>query len=140
MSRRDKEGVPAHKAFLLWCMQNPTRRNISAVSRAVKKSVSTIREYRLRWEWDERSTAITAESEAISMYRQLYFDSVGTSEIDAVQKNITATLSVTGTAPRNVVEAVEKAVKRPDKETVFDKEIVLDKPIVLYKETMLCKV
>lgn len=123
MSRRDNEGIPAHKAFLLWCMQNPTRRNISAVSRAVKKSVSTIREYRLRWEWDERSTAITAESEAISMYRQLYFDTHGTSEIDCVRKNITATISVTGTAPRNVVEAVEKSIKKPEKETVFDQEM-----------------
>lgn len=123
ISRRDKESESAHRAFLLWCMQNPTRRNISAVSRAVKKSVSTIREYRLRWEWNQRASSITAEAEAISVYRKLYFDTYATSEIDAVRKNITATMSVTGTVPRDVAEAVEKAVKKPDKETVFDKEM-----------------
>jgi len=123
MKRKKKENDAAYRGFLLFTMQNRAKRNVSAVSRAIGRSLSTVREYKLRHEWMERGESITAETEAMAIYRRLYFDTYGTSEIDYIKKYVVATMSVAGTTPRDVAEAVTKTIEKPKKETLFTAEV-----------------
>ncbi len=127
LQKRSKESEPAHRGLLLYAMQQTKRRSMRAVSRAMERSSTTVREYSIRWEWAERMEASGAncEVEAQQLYRHLYFPALGVKEISMVQRNIAAAISVTGPTPRSVTDAVEKAIQTSEekKPTVFDQEI-----------------
>lgn len=96
-------------------MQTPNRRNKRAVSRCVNRSHSTIREFSIRWKWDERVGHLTADAECQALYRELYFEVYGMNEIAHIQKNIASAVSVVGTSPRSVTEAVQKTIAKTNK-------------------------
>ena len=125
MGRRSSESDIAYRAFLLWAMQNPSSRQYANVCRAIDRKHPTVKKFRDRWDWDERASAIGSDIEAMQRYRELYFDSFGTSEINAVEKNIANVPSVVGTKPREMTESIKALVREtePSKETVFEQEV-----------------
>ena len=126
MGKLKKEGEVAHRAFLLWCMQNPAKRNQRATGRAVNRSPSVIRDYSVRWQWKERAAEITSDQKAQALYRELYFEKYGSKEIAMVESNILSPISVTGTVPSNIAAGVAQIMQetnQPKEETVFDKEV-----------------
>ena len=135
-SSKDNEGHPlakmkgeretAHRAFLLWAMQNPKKRNQRATARAVDRSPSVVRDYKERWNWDERAREITSDQQAQALYRELYFDKMGSKEIAMIEKNILSPISVVGTVPAGVAAGVAQVMEetqKPKGETVFSQEV-----------------
>lgn len=127
LQRRDKESEAAHRALLLYAMQFVKKRSMRAVSRAMERSSTTVREYSIRWEWSKRmeEAGANCEVEAQQMYRHVYFPKFGVKEVSAVESNIVTPVSVASTTPRSVTEAVTQAIEKSNenKPTVFDKEM-----------------
>jgi len=125
LHRRQGEPERAHRAFLLWTMQAKMNRNKRAVSRAIKKSHTTISNYLTKFEWELRVTSLSDESEAQQLYRSLYMSKFAMTEISAVQKYIATPLSTSGTLDRSIGESVQKAVKDTSAKdgTVHEKEV-----------------
>ena len=125
MGRIPREGSSAYRAFLLWAMQTPKKRAVRPVSKALEKAYPTVRDYSISWKWSERVSSITSDSEAQAIYRRLYFQTYGMSEISMVEKNIVAPVSVMGNMPRDIADAVDRTVKEtnPPKSTVFTNEV-----------------
>lgn len=125
LAKLRKESSNAYRSFLLWAMQTPKKRAVRPVSRAVELAYPTVREYSKRWLWNERVTSITSDSEAQAIYRRIYFQTHGMSEISLVEKNIVAPISVMGNMPRDIADAVERTVKETNqpKSTVFTDQI-----------------
>ena len=125
LSRQPKESEIAHRSLLLWGMQSPKLRNQRAVGRAVGRAHTTVREYRMRWDWESRCKSPTTETEAQVLYRELYFDKFGVNEITAVQKNIVAPITATTSVPRGVADAVERSIRetKPRDENAFTAEV-----------------
>ena len=125
LTRQPKESERAHRALLLWAMQCPSLRNQRAVSRAIERAPTTVREYKIRWEWEKRCKSPTTESEAQAIYRQLYFGKYGITEIEAIKKNIVTPLTTMSTVPQGVADAVERSIRetRPDEGSVFTEEM-----------------
>lgn len=127
LQRRSKESEAAHRALLLYAMQHKKKRSMRAVSRAMDRSSTTVREYSLRWEWLDRieKSGVNCEVEAQQIYRHVYFPKLGMKEVSAVNSNIITPVSVSGTTPRTVTDAVSQAIESSEKNkpTVFDKEI-----------------
>lgn len=126
LGKRKGERETAHRAFLLWAMQNPKKRNQRATARAVERSPSVIRDYKERWAWDDRVRDITSDQQAQALYRELYFDKIGSKEIAMIEKNILSPISVIGTVPATVAAGIAQIMeetKKPEGETVFTTEI-----------------
>ena len=125
MNRIDGESKIAHRAFLLWAMQNPKKRNQRATGRAVERSTTTIRGHMARWFWEDRASDITSDQVAQGLYRELYFEEFGSKEIAMVKKNIISPISVLGTMPATVAAGIRQTLEQTDKpkETVFTNEI-----------------
>ncbi len=124
LERQKGESEVAHRSLLLWGMQTPKRRNRRAVGRAVGRSHATIGEFAKRWKWKERTSSLTADAECQALYRELYFEKYGMAEIGVIQKNIASAVTVMGTTPRNVTEAVKKTMGHtPKPGDKLDKEI-----------------
>lgn len=125
LTRQPRESERAHRAMLLWAMQAPKLRNQRAVGRALDRAATTIREFKVRWSWDTRCQSGTVESQAQALYRELYFDKYGISEIEAVKKNIMAPLTAISPLSQGVADEVERSIResRPDEGTIFTAEM-----------------
>ena len=121
LGKLTRESSNAYRAFLLWAMQTPKKRAVRPVSKAIELSYPTTRDFSLRWQWKDRVSSITADSEAQAIYRRIYFGTYGMSEIALVEKNIVAPISVMGNMPRDIADAVDRTVREtnPPKSTVF---------------------
>ena len=123
LARRTKETEIAHRAFLLWAMQTRHKREKSCTARAVNRSHVSISKYCQKWEWEERALHLSAEVEAQGLYRELYLEQYGMGEMQAVQKNILAPVSVSK-QPREMMATVEKVVQKTEgAKNTFEKEI-----------------
>ena len=114
--RRKKESEIAHRCFLLWAMQMPKKRNVRLTARASNRSEATLRDFKKRWEWVGRSSDLTSDVEAQTMYRKLYVSKVGTKEVEIVEKNIATPISKIGTLPRSISHLVDKTIKHQERE------------------------
>jgi len=125
LGRKPRESEVAHRALLLYCMQTPKKRNMRAVSRAVERSNTTVRQYSQTWEWQSRMVGPTRDAEAQQLYRQLYFDKVGMKEIAMIEENIVSPISVMGNTSRPVADTIQRTIAetQPQKSNVFTKEI-----------------
>lgn len=127
LQKKDKESEAAHRALLLYAMQHSKKRSMRAVSRAMERSSTTVREYSIRWKWSDRieQSGANCEVEAQQIYRHVYFPKFGVKEVSAVDSNIITPVSVSGTTPRTVTDAVSQAIESSEKNkpTVFDKEV-----------------
>lgn len=131
LDQQERESERAHRSFLLWAMQEPTVRNLSAAARAVGRAESTAREWRRRWGWDARVTALGAasDSQAIAAYRRWYYPKWKLREVVEVEEHLAAPFrpeavvspsvaaevreQIRGTGPREAeVEARKKAKRR----------------------------
>ena len=111
MGRLAGESVVAHRSFLLWSMQSEGHRQMSVVARAVNRSGPTLNSMRKRWLWKERVEAKGSESLAQALYKRLYFNKFGMTEITMVQKNIHAPVTAFTSAPKTIMEGVTKSMK-----------------------------
>ena len=116
LMRRQRESEIAHRSFLIWAMQIPKKRNVRLTARATSRSEATLRDFKKRWEWEDRASDITSDVEAQTMYRKLYVHKVGTKEIEVVEKNIATPISKIGTVPRSVAAIVDKTIKHQERE------------------------
>lgn len=124
MGRLAGESLIAHRAFLIWAMQTKEHRQLSTVGRAVKRSQPTLRDMSVRWLWDQRTVAPGSASLAQAVYRRLYFEKYGMSEIMMVQKNISAPITAFGSAPRSIIDGVEKTLRKtPGDTSAFTQEV-----------------
>ena len=121
--RRDKESESAHRALLLWAMQNPSRRRVIMVSRAMGRSAPTVHEFKNKWDWVERVSSLTADTEAQALYRRLYIPKIGTKEIEQIQSNIVTPISKVGTLPKGVGEIAERVIHKTQKKGDPNKEM-----------------
>ena len=111
MGRLAGESILAHRAFLLWAMQSETHRQVSPVARAVKRSNPTLKDMRSRWLWEERVKVKGSDSLAQAIYKRVYFNKFGMSEITMVQKNIHAPVTAFNAAPKSIIDGVEKTLR-----------------------------
>ena len=111
MGRLAGESVPAHRSFLLWAMQSDGHRQMVTVARAVNRSSPTLNSMRKRWMWEKRVEARGSESLAQALYKRLYFNKLGMTEITMVQKNIHAPVTAFTSAPKTIMEGVEKSMR-----------------------------
>jgi hypothetical protein len=61
--RRKRESEIAHRCFLIWAMQIPKKRNVRLTARATSRSEATLRDFKKRWEWEDRASDITSDVE-----------------------------------------------------------------------------
>ncbi len=106
------EKEKSHRAFLLWAMQSTSKRQASAVGRAIGVSHTQIGNYRKQYRWDERATRPTDEVEAYHLYKKLYVPSRGMNELSAVEHNVIIPIGKDDeNVPRNLSASIEKAMK-----------------------------
>ena len=78
------EGVEEHRAFLLWAMQTPP--NKRRVSMIFNRTSAGIGYWATRFQWSRRrpdSQTIAVECQAL--YRALYYDTMGESEVKHIR-------------------------------------------------------
>lgn len=111
--QRERESERAHRSFLLWAMQAPEVRNLSAAARAVGRSESTAREWRRRWSWDERIGSIGEASDvaAASAYREWYYPKWKLREIVEVEDYLAAPFRPEAVVAPSVVQEVRQAIR-----------------------------
>ena len=120
------EGKNAYRAFLLWAMQAEGKRTLNPIAKGMELTYQTINQYRRTWNWDvriEKEQLVDQKCQAI--YRKLFFDEYGMREISMVEKNILAPVSVLGNTPRDIADAVDKAIGKTNrpKSDMFTKEV-----------------
>lgn len=81
LARRDGENERAHRAFLLWAMQAEGARNMRATARAVTASDNAVRKWKVAWEWESRVEDPTSDTQAATMFAQLYHVKTGGAEV-----------------------------------------------------------
>jgi len=124
LQKRKRESEPAHRALLLFSMQQVGRRSARAAGRAVGRSESTAREWRKRWDWDERSEGKLSEVQGIAVYRALYYQEFKLREVIEVEDRMAAPFMPDTPVPASVAAAVKDAIhpdKRKDKEREREK-------------------
>lgn len=111
--QRDRESERAHRAFLLWAMQAPGRRNLSAAARAVGRSEATAREWRRRWEWSERVSALGEANDvaATAAYREWYYPKWKLREVVEVEDFLAAPFRPEAVVAPSVVAEVRQAIR-----------------------------
>ena len=132
LARLKDEKEQAHRAFLLYAMQAPKKRSQRAVSKSVSVSAPTIGDWKKRFKWEERILQGGPAHDAIAQktYNELYFKKMGMRELAVIEKKILAPISVVGTTPKPIAEAVIKTVEKSvstvneDKQsTLFDEQM-----------------
>jgi len=132
MAKYKDERQEAHRAFLLYAMQAPKKRSQRSVALAIGFSTPTIGTWRKRFSWEERISLSGAAHDAIAQktYNELYFKKIGMREIEVVEKNILAPISVIGTTPKpiadQVMRTVEKSLSSVNSQrgsTIFDEQM-----------------
>lgn len=111
--QRERESERAHRAFLLWSMQAPELRNVSAAARAVGRAEGTAREWRRRWEWDARLASLGEASDvaAASAYREWYYPKWKLREIVEVEDFLAAPFRPEAVVAPSVVREVRNAIR-----------------------------
>ena len=77
LAPRRGESAEHHRAFLLWAMQEPSRRSYRATSRALDLGDITIRRYASRFKWKERVKVEASDRLAWKEYLGRYPDTYG---------------------------------------------------------------
>lgn len=93
LDRRPREREKHHRALLLYAMQHPEKRSTRAVARALSVGESTVRGWRRRLHWDERSSGPESEESAVALYRRLYLPSHGPAELPEVADRVSVPMS-----------------------------------------------
>lgn len=103
LDRGKHEDPKHHRALLLFAMQDPRRRSLRAVARALNTSESTIRGWSRKERWDARIDAEGehAEIAAVSLYRLSYLRDFGTTEVPEIAPNMT--IPISAQAPKRAV-------------------------------------
>ena len=114
LSKRRRESERAHRAMLLWGMQDSDRRSVRAAARAVGRSESTVREWRNRWEWEKRVSGELIEVKSQSVYRKLYYEEFKLREVIEIESNMAAPFMPETPVPASVADTVAEQIK-PDK-------------------------
>ena len=111
--QRERESERAHRSFLLWAMQAPESRNLSAAARAVGRSEATAREWRRRWEWTERVEALGEASDvaAVAAYREWYYPKWKLREVVEVEDFLAAPFRPDAVVAPSVVSEVRAAIR-----------------------------
>lgn len=93
LTQRDGESQAAHRAFLLWLMQEPAKRSARAAARAIDYSDAMIRQWKTKFEWQQRAEATGAGSDTLAAraYSTLYHRVAASKEIALVQKYMVVT-------------------------------------------------
>ena len=120
------EGKNAYRAFLLWTMQTPAKRKLNPIAKGMELTYQTINQYRKTWHWDRRiEKEPLADQKCQAIYRKVFFDEYGMREISMIEKNIVAPISVLGNTPRDIADAVDKAIGKTNqpKSDMFTKEV-----------------
>ena len=105
------EKALAHRCFLLWAMQAPDKRNARAAGRAVGRADGTVRQYRRRYDWDERVTQVPLPVvTAQATYRALYYPNFKMRELVEIEDLLEVPFLPDSPIPRSVGEAVSRAV------------------------------
>lgn len=120
------EGKNAYRAFLLWGMQTESKRRVNPIAKGMELTYQTVNQYRKTWNWEKRiEKEPLSDQKCQAIYRKIFFDEYGMREISMIEKNILAPISVLGNTPRDITDAVDKAIgqtHRP-KSDMFTKEI-----------------
>ena len=113
LDQREGESEKCHRAFLLFVMQDPDRRNLSATGRAVGRAESTVRSWRSRWSWPERIEALGSTSDvlATAAYREWYYPKFRLREIVEIEEYLSAPFSPEAAVPKSVAQEVRSAVR-----------------------------
>jgi len=113
LGRRDREGERAHRAFLLYAMQDPERRSSSAAGRGVSRAESTTREWRRRWSWEDRISALgeAADVKAATAYREWYYPRFRLREIVEVEDRLAAPFRPESVVSPTVAAEVREAAR-----------------------------
>jgi len=116
--RAHRESARAHRAFLLWAMQDDDRRSVRAAGRAVGRAEATAREWRGRWSWNTRleQAGELAAVKAATVYRARYYPEYKLREVVEVEDRMAAPFTPDTPIPASVADAVRDAVK-PDTRT-----------------------
>jgi hypothetical protein len=106
--RRDGERPEWHRALLLYASQDPDKRSVRAVARAVVRDESTVRGWRRRWDWDERIKQVgpAGQSLAIAVYRRRYLPARGSLELEVLRPQISLRLTPDEPATPQPLESV----------------------------------
>ena len=123
LARRNGESARAHRAFLLWLMQDDERRSVRAAARAVGRSESTAREWRNRWSWNDRRdvSGMLASVKAATVYRAKYYAEFRLREVVEIEDRMAAPFTPDAPIPQSVADDVRSAV-RPDTATDAEAE------------------
>lgn len=79
------ETAAEHRGFLFWAMQDPSRRSMRAVSRALDVGDITIRRWRAKRRWDERMKVEASDRLAWAEYLGRYVDAYGIDGMGVIQ-------------------------------------------------------
>lgn len=111
--QRERESERAHRAFLLWAMQSPESRNVSAAARAVGRAEGTAREWRRRWSWDDRIGSIgeASDAAATAAYREWYYPKWKLREVVEVEDFLAAPFRPEAVVAPSVVAEVREAIR-----------------------------
>lgn len=112
IERRIGERRAHHRAMLLYGIQDPSRRSIRAVARAVGKSEGAIRGWRDRGEWIQRLASVGAGSDqaALDLYRATYMTDFGSTELPLVADRVAVPIGGTTLADPTARAIHEAAV------------------------------
>lgn len=88
LTQRPGESLAAHRAFLLWMMQAPSKRSSRATARAMDYSDARVRQWRQLYGWEERSQAMGAGSDTLAAraYAMQYHRLSASKEVALVAK------------------------------------------------------
>ena len=113
LARISREGERAHRAFLLYAMQDPDSRNLSAAGRGVSRAESTVREWRRRWKWADRIDRLGTASDvkAATAYREQYYPTYKLREIVEVEDHMSAPFRPDAVVSPTVAAEVKQAVR-----------------------------
>jgi hypothetical protein len=95
LERWPTEKILVHRAMLLYGMQHPDAvqsaltRSFRAVGRAINTPDATVRDWSKGHRWDERIKSVPDEESAcVALYRSLYMDEHGATELPAIASRV----------------------------------------------------
>jgi hypothetical protein len=111
--RSPRESGRAHRAFLLWAMQDDDRRSVRAAGRAVGRAEATAREWRKRWGWNDRikRAGELASIQSATVYRARYYPEHKLREVVEIEERMAAPFTPDAPIPSSVADQVREAVK-----------------------------
>lgn len=116
------ETVSQHRALLLWAMQRPEERSTRAVGRAVGKTESTVRGWRKRLKWAERTSGHSEpERVALDLYRAEYMKDFGQIDLIHVSEHVAIPLAADSEEERETSPEANAAVDEVDRRLAEDR-------------------